>query len=230
MLHKKVFRQGSQPLYRVSELISKGLVDLDDLARLIPGILHINSRKDLAIDYISKEGCDLIRYSKEELKELGAEVLRKHQSDYALNVTYPRILSEFDKGDSQMVIPFFQDWRHRPDDRPFYLFTSTKILNADQLISITLFPKDMERLCRKVNTVFGVNRTLDRYFPKYQELTPREREILGLLGQELSRKEISQNLFIDSKTVKKHCENIFRKLGTHKRTEIERIALAFATL
>ncbi|MCL6265961.1 response regulator transcription factor [Flagellimonas myxillae] len=223
-------QQSSKQLYRVSDLIAKGQIDLDDLANLIPGILHINSRKDLAIEYISQEGCDLIRYSKEELQEMGAEVLRKHQSEHALTVIYPKILSEFRKGDSGLVIPFFQDWRHQPEDKPFYLFTASKILNKDQLISITLFPKNIEQLCRKVNKVFGVNETLDRYFPCYQQLTKREKQILTLLGKELSRKQISQHLFIDTKTVKKHCENIFRKLGTNKRTEIERIALAFTTL
>ncbi|MCL4142196.1 UNVERIFIED_CONTAM: hypothetical protein GTU68_003063 [Idotea baltica] len=34
----------------------------------------------------------------------------------------------------------------------------------------------------------------------------------------MTRKEISYTLFISEKTVKKHLENIFKKLGTSKRT------------
>jgi LuxR family maltose regulon positive regulatory protein len=48
-------------------------------------------------------------------------------------------------------------------------------------------------------------------------LTRREVEILGLLADELSNKQISDQLCISAATVKRHTENIYEKLGVHGR-------------
>ncbi|MDY0152619.1 MAG: LuxR C-terminal-related transcriptional regulator, partial [Candidatus Cloacimonas sp.] len=50
-------------------------------------------------------------------------------------------------------------------------------------------------------------------------LTDRETEILQLLGQGKSNKEIAQELFISVNTVKVHLNNVFKKLGVSSRTE-----------
>ncbi len=48
-------------------------------------------------------------------------------------------------------------------------------------------------------------------------LTRREVEILGLLADEMSNKQISDQLCISAATVKRHTENIYQKLGVHGR-------------
>jgi DNA-binding NarL/FixJ family response regulator len=50
-------------------------------------------------------------------------------------------------------------------------------------------------------------------------LTPREREILGLVAQGRSNGEIGAQLFISTKTVSVHVSNVMAKLGAHSRTE-----------
>ena len=192
--------------------------------------MHVNCREDLGIQYMSKLGCDILRYSIEELQTLGAEVLQKHQSEYTQKVTYPKLFAELAKEDPNHVIPFFQDWQYEKNENPVFHFTSTKILNEKQTISISLFPEKIEYLTKRVNNLFGVNVIFEKYFTRFSMLTKREKEILQLLGKELTRKEISMTLFIAERTVKKHCENIYFKLGTNKRTEIEKIAMAFSSL
>ncbi|MDC9724033.1 MAG: response regulator transcription factor, partial [Urechidicola sp.] len=51
------------------------------------------------------------------------------------------------------------------------------------------------------------------------ELTKREREILEQLSKGLNYNEISENLFISSGTVRKHIENIYKKLQVHNKME-----------
>ena len=51
------------------------------------------------------------------------------------------------------------------------------------------------------------------------ELTPREREVLGLLAQGLPNKAIGGELVISEHTVKFHVNSIFGKLGAQSRTE-----------
>ena len=44
-------------------------------------------------------------------------------------------------------------------------------------------------------------------------LTPREREILHLLSQDLTSRELAGSLYISFETVKSHRHNLLRKLG-----------------
>lgn len=52
-----------------------------------------------------------------------------------------------------------------------------------------------------------------------ETLTDRERQVLRLLADGLSNKQIGETLFISPSTVKFHIRNIIRKLGVSKRTE-----------
>jgi len=51
------------------------------------------------------------------------------------------------------------------------------------------------------------------------QLSPREIEILEQIGKGLSYMHISQNLYISSGTVRKHTENIYKKLQVHSKLE-----------
>ena len=51
-------------------------------------------------------------------------------------------------------------------------------------------------------------------------LTPRETEIAVLLCHRLKRREIADKLFISGRTVDKHSENIFVKVGVTSREEL----------
>jgi two-component system nitrate/nitrite response regulator NarL len=51
-------------------------------------------------------------------------------------------------------------------------------------------------------------------------LTPREREIVGMVAQGLRNREIGQRLFISEGTVKIHLHNTYEKLGVDGRLEL----------
>ena len=48
-------------------------------------------------------------------------------------------------------------------------------------------------------------------------LTNREIDVLALLAQRMSDKEIAERLVLSPETVKKHTASIYRKLGVHSR-------------
>jgi NarL family two-component system response regulator LiaR len=50
-------------------------------------------------------------------------------------------------------------------------------------------------------------------------LTPREREVLGLIGRGMANKVIARELNLSEKTVKAHVSNILAKLGVSDRTQ-----------
>ncbi|MBI1884937.1 MAG: response regulator transcription factor [Chloroflexi bacterium] len=58
------------------------------------------------------------------------------------------------------------------------------------------------------------------------QLSERETEVLGLVAQGRSNKEIARDLFLSEGTVKAHISHIMGKLNLERRTELVRYALA----
>jgi DNA-binding NarL/FixJ family response regulator len=56
-------------------------------------------------------------------------------------------------------------------------------------------------------------------------LTPRESEVVKLVAEGLSNREIAGELVISDKTVERHRANILAKLGMHDRVELTRYAI-----
>jgi DNA-binding NarL/FixJ family response regulator len=59
----------------------------------------------------------------------------------------------------------------------------------------------------------------------YDQLTPREREILKLIAEGHSSREIADTLFISLKTVYGHRTKIMQKLGLRNRTDLFKFAV-----
>ena len=55
-------------------------------------------------------------------------------------------------------------------------------------------------------------------------LTPREAEVLALVAEGASNRDVGQRLFISTKTASVHVSNILAKLGARSRTEAVSIA------
>jgi LuxR family maltose regulon positive regulatory protein len=65
----------------------------------------------------------------------------------------------------------------------------------------------------------GLKRGESSDWPSSSELTPREHEVLGLIRNGLTNREIAHTLWIAESTAKVHVKNVFRKLGARSRTE-----------
>jgi DNA-binding NarL/FixJ family response regulator len=56
---------------------------------------------------------------------------------------------------------------------------------------------------------------------RLSQLTSRQREIAGLLSRTgLSYKEVASKLAISEGTMRKHVENVYRRVGVHSRAEL----------
>jgi DNA-binding NarL/FixJ family response regulator len=70
-------------------------------------------------------------------------------------------------------------------------------------------------IARKVVSSFGqIQENID-----LQKLSTREKEILDFLSKGLRYKEIADNLFLSTETVRTHIRNIYEKLQVNSRTE-----------
>jgi two-component system response regulator DevR len=61
--------------------------------------------------------------------------------------------------------------------------------------------------------------TNSRRDPRIESLSPREREILALVGQGLTNREIGEEVSLAEKTVKNYVSSMLSKLGLQRRTQ-----------
>ncbi len=103
-------------------------------------------------------------------------------------------------------------------------------LLKDRVVEIDEFLDSVRRVARGgtaidpevVAQLFGRRRARD----PLDELTPREREVLGLMAEGRSNRGICEKLFLSPKTVETHVNSIFGKLGLAPASDDHRRVLA----
>jgi LuxR family maltose regulon positive regulatory protein len=102
------------------------------------------------------------------------------------------------------------DQLRKQDVAPNYI---EQILNA-----FSDYPPEITPLAEPLQTDFQ-SEDEPRPSPLLDSLTNRELDVLQLLAQRFSNKEIAAQLFISPLTVKKHTVNLYRKLGVGNRRQ-----------
>jgi DNA-binding NarL/FixJ family response regulator len=75
-------------------------------------------------------------------------------------------------------------------------------------------PRVAATLLRRV-----ADRARERPYSEFAPLTSRERQVVALIDEGLSNKEIAARLCIELSTVKNHVHNLLEKLGARGRAE-----------
>jgi DNA-binding NarL/FixJ family response regulator len=83
---------------------------------------------------------------------------------------------------------------------------------VDSLLAPALTKRLVERFARTRAVVPAAPEALDR-------LTPRERDVLGLVARGLTNDEIARELYIGETTVKTHLARVFTKLDLRDRVQ-----------
>jgi LuxR family maltose regulon positive regulatory protein len=91
-----------------------------------------------------------------------------------------------------------------------------------------VMPDYLEKLLAAIGASLPTSVAVEKVLP--EPLTPREREIVGLLAVGLTNREIAEKLVLSPETVKKHAGNIYQKLGVNNRTQAVAQARALALL
>lgn len=108
-------------------------------------------------------------------------------------------------GRSDSVIQLLRKLRAAVDDRA--------------IVSPGVAAELMSRLAELTSMQSRVWSAPDIQMRRFSDLTPREREVLSLLGESLSNQEIAERLFIEHGTVKNHVHRILKKLNASNRHE-----------
>ena len=101
--------------------------------------------------------------------------------------------------------------------------TADEIVDAIEEVSAGRF-----YLCSKVSkyVVQGfLGKTIPRNKRDSSGLTPKEKEVLQLIAEGYSSKDIAKSFNLSLNTIHVHRNNIMKKLGIHKQAELVRFAI-----
>jgi DNA-binding NarL/FixJ family response regulator len=126
--------------------------------------------------------------------------------------------------------------RERGDDVPIFFVSSTRtepldrvaglLIGADDYLAKPLEPAELvARVGRFVSRGRIVRPRIENENGAELRLTEREREVLGLLAEGRTQKQIATDLSISSRTVGTHIQKLLVKAGVHSRAEL--VAQAF---
>lgn len=105
--------------------------------------------------------------------------------------------------------------------RPEELLAAVHTIAAgDSLLSPSVTRRVIDRMAQQPTPELGDLAKLD-------ELTPREREVLGLVARGLSNREIAVLLVVEESTIRTHVKRIFMKLNLRDR--VQAVMFAYET-
>jgi len=130
--------------------------------------------------------------------------------------------------------PYYNEFMHR---HGFYYQMAAFIINNGKLLGGIAFVKpesDKPFTLKDVTSLEIITRYLSEYMANYYKekklteeknfnqacISNKEREVIELVQKGLSNKEIAQTLYISIYTVKKHLQNIYKKLNVPNRTSL----------
>jgi DNA-binding NarL/FixJ family response regulator len=93
-----------------------------------------------------------------------------------------------------------------------------KVLEGETTLNRSLATRLLQRLAGEPGGPPGIPLGSRREEPSHP-LTPRELEVLGLVAQGQTNREIAESFVISVGTVKNHVEHLIAKLGASDRTQ-----------
>jgi len=91
-------------------------------------------------------------------------------------------------------------------------------------LGLRLTQPNKEVVVREIMVATPVEFVRDQEKLELYGITPRELEVLQLIADGLSNKEIAVRVFVSENTIKTHLSRVFDKLGARRRTQAVQIA------
>lgn len=228
---KELIRSQNQNVFLIDKLLNKPNISPEDIGDIIPGMFHLNRKSDLAVEYLSKPGRDYFDMSLNEIHDMGVGFFDKTLSLETRQIVVPRFLEYSVNGNSQTLCSDFQIVR-RDEDQPFEIFMSSvkHLKDKDVLAVVTLPINTLGQSTAKMERLLGENKFFRDHYEQFMQLTKREKEILSLVAKGYNNKDIGEQLYISSHTVRTHRNRIFSKLEIKHISELMKYAYAYDLL
>ena len=224
-----------QQFYSLENGLSKNLFGVEDIGNLLPGSVMVHDLNELEpfkVAYMNEWGCEKLHHSSEEILEMGEVYFEKFFIPDQIVSFKQGISNYFERQDISSSYNFFQQVRTGKQGDLNWYFTMCKFLKAEnniptQMLLISNPVAGSDEMAKKLDNILDQNVYVAKNYKRFSLLTKREKEIIALLAEGKSTREISDRLFISTHTVETHRKNIRKKLDLNSFAELIKFAMAF---
>jgi DNA-binding CsgD family transcriptional regulator len=216
---------------QLNRMNAKDLALLKELTDQIPHIIWINDYKGMKPAFVNNRAKDYYGYTDEFVDTAGFEIYKDLcHPDYYKDI-HNSVAFWLETPREIMIHPYLAKTR---DHSWRWTFTAAKAFkfsekNEPEFILSLVFDFD-DTLDKSLFQLPHVPISLD-FLQKnqihYNKLTDREVEILKLIGQGYSSKEMSETINISTSTIETHRNNIRQKLQAKNSHELVKFAILF---
>lgn len=225
---KEIITENKSNLHFLENTVLKKKYSLEDFAEIIPGIVHVDNISEPEIDYLNHFGEGEFTNSFVEIRSEGSEFLKKFFEPEDMEIFSEPLIQMVEENDNSTVISFFQKVRLNNHADFSWLLTTTKILKArKEFISISQVLSGADSSTKAMTRLLDDNLYLRKNMNKFSQLTKREKQIVKLVAQGKSTKQIAEELYLSHHTISTHRKNINHKLGFKSIMDWERFVQAF---
>ncbi|HMR90200.1 MAG TPA: helix-turn-helix transcriptional regulator [Saprospiraceae bacterium] len=201
---------------------------LDELAKSISAVVHLNKSKDLAVTFCSSNYLEAQNRSLQFIQDFPLQFMNEIFDQYTFDVTFPLIFDFLGKNDFELNLSVFQKYRvSEKGDQQFHLSNMKYNNQFDQFFCIDFNVNKLDFGVYNLKKIVDANEKKQRLFPFYQLLTKREREIISLIAKGYTNKQMGEELYLSSHTIRTHRNNIFRKLNINHLRQLLELADLF---
>lgn len=223
---KELIKSSKEQIFALNNLVDINGTINDDIFGKLPCWIHINKMSDLSPTYFNKTALNNFQESLNDIKKDGLEFLYKIIHPETVKVVVPLVFNFINTEDETKVLFFEQRIRYSIKEE-YKTHLCFSVINEEMASTLTTtFPASFLEGFIK-NRVFKNNEIFEKFYERYILLTSREREILKHVAEGITNKQIGEILSLSEFTIKTHRQNIFKKLGTNKITDLTKIALYF---
>ena len=224
-----------QQFYSLENGLSKNLFDVTDIGNMLPGsvmVQELNALEPFKVSYMNEWGCDKLHHSHEEILEMGEVYFEKFFIPEQI-VSFKQGISDyFERQDISSSFNFFQQVKTGKHGDLNWYFTMCKFLKGEhnvptKMLLISNPVSGADDMSKKLDNILDQNVYVAKNYKRFSLLTKREKEIIALLAEGKSTREISDLLFISTHTVETHRKNIRKKLELNSFAELIKFAIAF---
>lgn len=216
-----------EQLFGIQKILKTCGLSLDDITELIPGMIHLNKTKTLDLTYLDKRSRHTLEITQDEVIFNGSQIVRNIVKPESLE--HAKILfGNYEFDDPSRVISHFQAIKGWTKDGSYEWFYSVKKKFDDKrIITISNPISSLTEMQDQVRKILEENLYIKNNLRNLNNLTPREKEIIKLILQGHSSKQIADILFISPHTVSTHRKNIKQKLNIKSYNQLYRFATEF---
>ncbi len=200
---------------------------IKDMGDLFPGMVQINRKSDLKLLYMNEEGQKLTGISPVALENKWDSNVIKHGHPGNLELIWSHIRKFGERDDSEEILTYFQYLRKEPGEEYRWFLSMKKIFNEKYNYTLAIPLSRMDHLANALKPYAEANFLITKNYQYFESLSKREKEVLKMVCNGLSTKEISDKLFISTHTFITHRKIIKNKLHTKSHIEMVKLGELF---